>query len=112
MDRRLETLLVKSHYFNTTHSTHPELTQYESKAVSQEARILDYFKTYEAQKTPSNLLSLFGGKTPITSIRRALSNLTAQGELVKTEHQVLGPYRRPEYVWSLADKYRQREMEL
>jgi hypothetical protein len=102
---------MKSSYYNTTHSIHPELTRYEEKAKSQEERILEYFKTYEVSATPSNLLRvLFHDQVPLTSIRRAFTNLTNAGDLVKTDRQVRGPYDRPEYQWRLAPKYAQREM--
>jgi hypothetical protein len=101
----------KTSYFNTTRSTHPALTRYEEKAVSQEDQILVWFRMYEQTASPSKICKLFH-EWPITSVRRAMTNLTNEGELVKTDQQVLGPYRRPEYVWRLADKYNQRELNL
>ena len=47
---------------------------------------------------------------PLTSVRRAVTNLTNRGDLVKTDKQVKGPYGRPEYQWRLAHKYDQRNL--
>ena len=38
---------------------------------------------------------------PLTSIRRAITNLTFPGSLVKTNVKTTGPYGRPEYYWRL-----------
>lgn len=102
---------MKTSYYNTTHSTHPDLTKYEESAVSQEVKILDWFKKGVLDAPPSEIrYCLFDDGVPITSVRRALTNLTNAGELVKTDKQVPGPYGRPEYQWRLAPKYDQREM--
>lgn len=102
---------MKTSYYNTTHSTQPVLKLYEDTAVSQEVRILAYFVVAPTcQHTPSEIQKWCLRDAPITSVRRALTNLTNAGELVKTDKQNKGPYGRPEYRWRLADKYRQREM--
>lgn len=48
-----------------------------------------------------NSLVVMGNKYPITSIRRAITNLTDAGYLVKTESTRLGSYGAPEYLWKL-----------
>jgi len=99
-------------YHNTTESTGPERRRYQDKAVSQETKILAHFKGRPgAEITPSFVVKYyFNNSVPITSVRRALTNLTNAGELVKTNKQVKGPYGRPEFQWRLADKYKQQEM--
>ena len=99
-------------YHNTTESLGPELRKYQEKAKSQEKRILAFLKhDYTRAITPSCAVRwIFKDSVPITSVRRALTNLTNAGELVKTTAQTKGPYGRPEFIWELADKYRQREM--
>ena len=103
---------MKGSYFNTTESLGPELREYQEKAKSQEKRILAFLKLDSNRPiTPSAAMQwIFKDSVPITSVRRALTNLTNSGELVKTNVQVKGPYGRPEFIWELADKYRQREM--
>ena len=100
-------------YHNTTESTQPELGQYREKAKSQEDRILESLRqppNMGKSYSPSLIKSVLFPSTPITSVRRALTNLTDAGHLVKTDKQVRGPYGRPEFEWMLAPKYNQREM--
>lgn len=105
---------MRTSFYNTTHEVHPTLGQYEQKAVTQQDRILEWFRMYEQQASPSKVLkTVFPGEhIPITSIRRAMTNLTDAGELVKTDKQVKGSYGRNEYQWRAAEKYNQREMVL
>jgi len=99
-------------YHNTTESTGSELLEYEDKALRQEKRILAFLKLDSNRAiTPSTACRwIFKDSVPITSVRRALTNLTNSGEIVKTNVQTRGPYGRPEFIWELADKYQQREM--
>ena len=99
-------------YHNTTESTGTELRTYQDKAKAQDERILAFLKEDPTRPiTPSAALNwIFKGEVPITSVRRALTNLTDRGELVKTNVQVKGPYGRPEFVWRLPDKYRQARL--
>ena len=102
---------MRTSYYNTTQATHPELGQYEKKAKSQEERILEWFRKGVLDAPPSEIrYCLFDTEVPITSVRRALTNLTNNGDLVKTDVQFKGPYGRPEFLWKLAPKYNQREM--
>ena len=99
-------------YHNTTESTQPELKKYREKAKSQEERLLNFLKADPCRPiTPSAAVKwVFNNAVPITSVRRAISNLTDSGHLVKTSAQTKGPYGRPEFVWRLADKYKQQEL--
>ena len=91
-------------YHNTTDSSGQTLIEYNQKAQTQEQKILNYFKRTGEMLTPSEVYNdLFkGSNIPITSIRRAMSNLTRDKELVKTEHQAPGKLGKPEYIWRLA----------
>ena len=44
---------------------------------------------------------LFGPLTPITSVRRSITTLTANGYLRKTEIKKEGRYGKPNYAWIL-----------
>jgi hypothetical protein len=46
-------------------------------------------------------------RVPITSIRRALTNLTEQGLLVKTDLQRMGAKGKPEYIWKVKSQTNQ-----
>ena len=88
-------------YFNTTNESGATLKNNVAKAKSQEEEILNYFK-FEIESTPFTILLDFD--YPITSIRRALTNLTKQGKLIKTNEKRIGMYGRSEYVWKLNEK--------
>lgn len=103
--------MSKTSYYNTTHSVHPDLGKFEQKAQGQEEQILDYFKGIHRGRSPSQVLAaLFDASVPLTSVRRAMTNLTNAGELIKTNTQIRGPYGRPEYQWRRAYKYDQGEL--
>lgn len=98
-------------YHNTTESLGQELDKYEAKAKNQDEKILQFMKTGGRPITPSAAWNwIFKGAVPLTSVRRAITNLTNDGHLVKTEAQVKGPYGRNEFVWRLADKHMQKDL--
>jgi hypothetical protein len=91
-------------YFNTTRVSGKQKAQYTLKAKAQEDEIQKFFKARSHQLfTPSEVLSylqsVLSAPPPITSVRRAMTNLTSLGILMKTPVQKLGPYNRPEYCW-------------
>jgi hypothetical protein len=93
-------------YYNTTHSTGSQLAAYKGSAKAQETYILKIFQNNVGYAfTPSEIRSKFiavvQADIPITSIRRAITNLTNYGDLEKTSKQKTGPYGRPEYLWRL-----------
>ncbi len=92
-------------YYNTTRSDGQTRRKYEIAASSQEAALLRYFENETVGPgglTPSEARDLvFANTPPITSIRRAITNLTDRGALIKTDKQRKGPEGRPEYIWRL-----------
>lgn len=105
-------------YFNTTHVVGKPLGEYEKKAANQEEKILRYFLTRPRMlATPSMIWEeLFKqsasmrATVPITSVRRALTNLTNEGDLIKTGHQKKGAFGRPEYFWKIAPHHLQGDL--
>lgn len=92
-----------SSYHNTAGET-DRLEEYERKAATQEDRVLDFFRRWHSTGfTPSQINDHVLKGAPITSVRRALTNLTSQAKLVKTDERRWGPYDRREYVWRLAE---------
>jgi len=103
-------------YFNTTNVTGAQLLRYHNTALSQEERLLAYFHAaYNADGeyvllTPTLALMLvFSKRVPITSVRRALSNLTSDGKLMK-DGKARGIYGRPEHYWRLVEQEPQRRL--
>ena len=88
-------------YFNTTHLSDGDLADSIYKADTQEYKILLYFLNHpEVKLSPAEVLERVIPTAPITSARRALTNLTTDGYLRKA-HQKLGPWGKPTYTWEL-----------
>ncbi len=95
-------------YFNTTNLKGEELKKSESKALTQDEEVLRLFKTFDALTlTPERLHKHLQdtnpkyANTPLTSTRRAFSNLKNRGLIEKTETMVRGNYGRKVCVWEL-----------
>lgn len=91
-------------YYDTTGEAAPALAEYRKKAARQADAILDYFRQRPGQlRTPSEVwVRLYNRAVPITSVRRAMSDLTEQRLLEKTDSKRTGPYGRAEYCWRLS----------
>ena len=91
-------------YHNTTQISGIELVAEIDNAKKQNDKIMILFKNSPGQEyTPFEVMNIvFKGKTPITSIRRAMSNLTRDFKLLKTDTQRKGMYGKLNYCWKLA----------
>jgi len=88
-------------YFNTTNKSGKDLQDSEKKAVGQNEKIMEFYRSLKIG-SPSNVWSyVFDGKIPITSCRRAITTLTKQGLLIKTDLKAPGLYGEPEHIWKL-----------
>lgn len=97
---------VRHDYHNTVGLKDDELRERCRRAKSQEDRILWFFKNNSEMLCPPHFFQysghdLFDSPVPITSIRRALTNLTTAGLLTKTDVMVRGPYGDPVHCWRL-----------
>ncbi len=92
-------------YFNTANLKNPALGKAEIRANSQNGLILAFFQEYPHLRfTPSyvwNHFDMAGKNWPITSVRRAITNLTKKGVIEKCITQKTGIYGMPEYEWKL-----------
>ena len=76
--------------------------RYEQQAGSQEEIVLEFFRKRPGLSySPERVQELVLPSAPLTSVRRALSNLTHAGELVKTEITTDGRYGRAVCTWTL-----------
>lgn len=93
---------ASSHY-NTTNLSGADLQKAERKAETQEDLILGFFRERPNIKMgPSTVWRWFKEKNwPITSIRRAITNLEHKGLLEKTETMEQGEFGVREYCWQL-----------
>lgn len=99
-------------YFNTTNLTGAELWESEYKALKQDEAILKVIRSSPSLlNTPERVLRHLRilepmneykwHHTPLTSARRAFSNLQRKGLIEKTDEMVEGNYGKPVHVWRL-----------
>lgn len=90
-------------------SFHPRLENVEealageARAMSQEQALLEWFRQLPGRRfTASEVHGRSGAKGPLTSTRRALTNLAKRGEILhhRTDRRP-GPFGARESLWSL-----------
>lgn len=95
-------------YHNTTTLEDNQLDlfrEYEEIAEGQEKEVMEFMRAYpDAWFTPENVHEIVyvdnGRKEPLTSIRRAMSNLGRKGFLIKSKYaDGIGNYGRPVHTW-------------
>ena len=91
-------------YFNTTNETGEALATSHRKAKTQEEAIYSYFLSCNEPLSPSMVLDRLGLNCPITSVRRAMTNLTVSGKIYKTDQYVKGNYGKHEHLWTLNEE--------
>jgi len=93
---------MKNSYYNTTNESGQELNDREDKAQTQEQKILTLFIENPTKLfTPFEVQHLTLRNAPITSIRRALTNLTSDGRLIKSEVLKQEKYGAKNFCWKL-----------
>ncbi len=91
-------------FFNTIGLTGEALWLANRDAGTQEDIILAWFKWQRphGSASPSEIhRKALPERVPLTSVRRAITNLTNDRRLVKTGKQVKGIYGKPEHCWRL-----------
>lgn len=87
-------------FFNTNLTEEPELTKRKEKALIQEDVIIELFRKHKTL-TASEALNYSGDIWPITSVRRAITNLTTKGFLIKTDDTKIGIYGAKERYYQI-----------
>ncbi len=88
-------------FYNTTNEKGKELKQSEIKAERQEKAVLKLYSSW-LLLTASECWKMYGvDKCPLTSIRRAITNLSNEGKLIKTEYKKIGIYGKKESAYRL-----------
>ena len=95
-------------YYNTNDETGGTLNTSRKVADNQSVMILGIFKMFSDENmSPDDvedyIRQVYKRDYPITSIRRALTNLTDQGLLEKTDKMVMGKYGKKTHTWKLAE---------
>jgi hypothetical protein len=90
-------------YYDTTGLGDEALAERIEQAETQEDRIRLYFEARpQLHLTPFEIQERLFPETPVTSVRRAVTNLTEEGTLRKTSHMKDGRYGQPNHTWTLA----------
>ena len=89
-------------YYNTNNEEGQELLTSRVNATKQEDIIYLLFDN-DSYFSPDMIKTLLVQDYPITSIRRALTNLTDKGLLEKTDKMVMGKYGKKTHTWKLAE---------
>jgi hypothetical protein len=99
-------------YYNTTHLTGFELKESRRKANTQEDRILTFFeKNADKAFSPEDIqIYCMMANRPLTSVRRAITNLTNNGYLRKTNDMKPGIYGKPVHTWEFSHGQNQKEL--
>ena len=89
-------------FHNTINETGERLTELKQNAQTQQEKILKYFWENQAMAcTPWEIQKYVLPNAPITSIRRAMTNLTNEGRLEKLGMQRVETYGVKNHYWSL-----------
>jgi len=92
-------------YYNTTNQRGETLQQSRTKTETQEDKVLQIFNLVpDRPMGPNIVMRMYNNhfiSTPITSIRRAITNLTIKGSLVKHDVMEMGGYGKMEHTWKL-----------
>lgn len=91
-------------FHNTNKLAGKELDSAKDAAQSQEEKIFEFFLANpQGRYAPHEIWDrVFDQKPPLTSIRRAITNLADNGSLVKTSTMIRGLYGQPTYTWQLS----------
>ena len=87
-------------YYNTNRLIDKKLAAAIAKADKQEQKVKVIFNCY-GKLTPSDVYSFFPSNVPITSIRRATTNLKNEGFLKITDEMKEGLFGSPEHYYQV-----------
>lgn len=93
---------LKTTHYATVPETAAERRKHRESAAKQELQVLAVFKAAGRPLAPHEVWDRLNTLAPITSIRRAISNLTLAGELEKTDRYTTGPEGRRVHLWQIA----------
>lgn len=104
-------------FYNTTSETGPTLTAYKAQAKTQRDAVLTFFRLNPGVTfTPFEVLDkmiqweMIDPRTPVTSIRRAMTDLTDAGVIVKLDLAKPERYGRGNHVWRLRNLFEQTRL--
>ena len=92
-------------YYNTNSETGPTLKQSRLKSDTQKDKVLRFFQLNKRSMSAEQVWGfLFDKRVPVTSIRRAVTDLANEGYLVKTHEMVTGMYAKKVHLYILVNR--------
>lgn len=91
-------------FHNTIPLTGSELVTAQRKTETQAQKIATFFRDNPGNWTPFEVHSKLQLLCPITSVRRAITDLTNAGYLKKTPYQKKEQYGMLNNTWTIADR--------
>jgi hypothetical protein len=98
--------LKMNNYYNTNRLAGEQLLKAIHAAKSQEEKISLYFSGYPGRRFAPHQIkaAIFSEATPLTSIRRAITNLEQSNFLFKTDRMIEGDFGSPVHTWRLNNR--------
>jgi tRNA(Ser,Leu) C12 N-acetylase TAN1 len=91
-------------YYNTNNLDGKRLVDAIDNNTKQEDIVLMLFKKENRPMSASMVYELYdNSQTPLTSIRRAMTNLMTKRHLKKTDSMVMGLYGKKEHLYALIE---------
>jgi len=98
-------------YHASTEIGKQQLIEFEYKAKNQEESVIAIFRRFKRPMTPSEVWAcLEYTEWPLTSVRRAMSNLQEAGKLEIMKKTKKGIYGRPEHYYKTRYMSRRKEI--
>ena len=96
-------------YYNTNDESGTELFASRKNADNQGSLVLGVFQSFPNENLSPDDITKYISRTfdkdyPITSIRRAITDLTKEGDLVKTSTKKMGSWGKKVHTWKLNNK--------
>jgi len=100
-------------FYNTISASKPDLEFYRRQVERQEDTVVAFFQAHPGRfYTPFEIQQAVLPQAPITSVRRALTNLTNDGWLEKVDQMVRERFGKPNHCWTLKRRPIQEQMRL
>jgi hypothetical protein len=97
-----DSFILSDSFHNTNDEFSIDANKFNKACLKQEDAVLKFFcANIDESFTPFEVQGRVKLNCPITSIRRAITNLTLKGFLIKTNTQALGAYGKKNFNWKL-----------
>jgi hypothetical protein len=100
-----------NHFHNTTDEPAHLTGILEGEAKKQDEKILDFFRNNpNVHFAPEQVHMIVQPSAPLTSIRRAITNLAYAGKIVKSDQKRIGSWGRYTHTWYYKTGYSQMKL--